>query len=128
MRSRSVFGRVFLGALFCAGFGQSSNALAEEPCFYGKQAFTIEYKLSGTESGTVIEHVSECGRKRVEIQESTISMMGFTQATKKRTVYDGAEIVTIDGTTGAVTKAKNPLYDQLVANMDGQTVSSSARA
>lgn len=115
------FANLALVLTMIAVISQPTTAAAAEPCFYGEDAFTIQYKLSGTESGTLTEHVSACGRKRVEIQDSKISMMGITQTTKKRTIYEGAEIITIDDNSGAITKGENPLYAKLVASMEGKS-------
>jgi hypothetical protein len=98
----------------------SSQVLAEEERFYGKERFTLIGTQTGTETGTFTEHVRDYGRKRVEIKNATLSMMGFTQKTHTRAIFDRADIVTVDLNTGAVTKATNPHYAKIVESMRGR--------
>jgi hypothetical protein len=86
--------------------------------FYGEEKFTVVYNVTGSpESGAVTEHVSDWGNKRVEIKDLTFKYAGIVKTTKQRVIYDGAEVVTVDLTTGAVTKMNNPMYDKIVASM-----------
>jgi hypothetical protein len=90
--------------------------------FYEQEKFTVSYDVKGSpESGTITEHVSDWGRKRVEIKDLTMSYAGITQVTKQRVIYDRAEIVTVDQKTGAVTKIANPMYDKITASMRGKS-------
>ena len=107
-----------LTLFFC--LAMAANASAAEPCFYGEESFTIVWDLTGMESGKITEHVMDCGRKRVEIHDTAMSVAGMTTKQKKRTIYDGAEVVTVDSASGKTTKMKNPMYDSLVQSMNGK--------
>lgn len=89
--------------------------------FYGRERFTIVSSQSGAETGEIIEHVRDWGRKRVEIKNTTLSVSGFTKETATRTIYDGASIVTVESGTGAATTTDNPLYNTMVARMKGKS-------
>lgn len=89
--------------------------------FYGKRAFTIVSTQTGAEEGDVTEHVRDWGRLRAEVKDTSISIAGFTQATNQRIIYDGADITTVDETSGAVTTATNPIYNAMVARMKGKS-------
>lgn len=102
-----------------ASYGTNAWA-ADLPCFFGEESFTVEFKLTGMETGSITEHVKDCGRKRVEIRDSSMTMSGMTTVQKKRTIYDGDQIITVDSVNGAVTKTTNPMYDQLVESMGSQ--------
>jgi hypothetical protein len=89
--------------------------------FYGQEKFTVSYEVQGSlESGTIVEHVSDWGNKRVEIKNLTLSFGGIKQVTGQRLIYDRAEIATVDLQTGAVTKVANPIYDKVAASMRGK--------
>lgn len=90
--------------------------------FYDQEKFTVSYDVKGSpESGSITEHVSDWGHKRVEIKDLTLSYAGIRQVTKQRVIYDRAEVVTVDLRTGAVTKIANPLYDKITASMRGKS-------
>jgi hypothetical protein len=46
---------------------------------------------------------------------------GFTQAMNTRTVQEGAKIANINLDTGAVSTMENPMYDTIVAKMQGKS-------
>lgn len=90
--------------------------------FYEQEKFTVLYDVKGSpESGTITEHVSDWGNKRVEVKDLTFKYAGIKRVTKQRVIYDRAEIVTVDETTGTATKIANPLYDKITASMKGKT-------
>jgi len=99
--------------------GASSVVAAEdtEVCFFDRDSFTMKSNQTGIETGSIVEHVRDCGRLRVEIKNTQTSMMGFTTSTSQRVIYDGPKIITVDNTTGQVTVADNPMYDNMVAAM-----------
>jgi hypothetical protein len=101
--------------------GADELAGAGEERFYGKKAFTIVYKQTGTEAGDVTEHVRDWGRKRVEIRKTTMSMAGMSQEAHTRTLFDGEKIVATDITTGAVTVTANPMYKDMAGRMQGKS-------
>ena len=65
--------------------------------------------------------VNPAGNKRVEIKNLTLSYAGIKQVTKQRTIYNRAEVVTIDLQAGTVTKVANPMYDKIMASMRGKS-------
>jgi hypothetical protein len=77
-----------LSALTLTAF-LASAAIAADPCFYGETSFTIVTKLSGLESGEITEHVMDCGRKRVEIRDTSMTVGG--RATGKTGNYAGID-------------------------------------
>jgi cytochrome c5 len=89
--------------------------------FYGRERFSILSDQTGSETGPVTEHVREWGRRRAEIKDTMLTMMGIERRTHQRVIYDGARIATVDLDTGAVTVTTNPMYDQVVAAMRGRT-------
>lgn len=89
--------------------------------FYGKQAFTIVSTQTGMQSGDIVEHVRDWGRRSSRITNTTMTMSGFTQTTRQRVIQNGAEFITVDETTGTVTSMKNPIYDSVVAAMKGKS-------
>ena len=101
--------------------GEQDAPAAGEERFYGKKAFTIVYKQTGTETGDFTEHVREWGRKRAEIKKTTTSIAGMSHATATRTVFDGAKMVATDLNTGAVTVMTNPMYNDVVSRMQGKS-------
>lgn len=110
---------LLLAGAALAGTGLAGAQAQDDVRWYDRETFTVTYELTGAETGTVVEHVRDWGRLRVEIKDATMSVMGFTQAANQRVIYDGDQIITIDNTTGAVTQTTNPIYAQLAANMDG---------
>ncbi len=96
----------------------AGSAQAGDGCFYGQDRFSIDYTLSGTESGTITEHVDACGVRRVEVKNTQVSVMGMVQRTDQRVIYDGEQIITVDNATGSVTTTTNPFYAQMAAAAD----------
>ncbi len=88
--------------------------------FYGRERFTIVYAHTGQQTGMSIEHVRDWGRRRAEITDTTLSVLGVTQRTNTRAVFEGPQVATIDLGAQAVTTMTNPLYDQIVAAMRGR--------
>lgn len=109
----------------CAGVAALAAAAAPAAAqdgdvrFFGHETFTIVSQATGSESGSITEHVRDWGRTRVEIRDTTLSMMGVSQSNRQRVIYDGDQIITVDLDTGATTVAANPMYANLVAAMDG---------
>lgn len=89
--------------------------------FYGKKAFTIVSKQTGMQSGDIVEHVRDWGRRSARITNTSMTMGGFTQTTRQRVIQNGAEIITVDDAAGTVTSMKNPIYDSVVAAMKGKS-------
>ena len=104
-----------------AAVDEEAPPASGEERFYGKKEFTIVSKQTGVETGDVVEHVRDWGRKRAEIKKTSINLSGQSVPTGARTVSDGASIATIDERTGAVTTTTNPLYDTIVARMAGRS-------
>jgi hypothetical protein len=98
----------------------SNPATAQDEKFYPIEAFTIVSKLEGMRSGTKTVHTKNWGRTRVEIEETTLSMMGVTRTEKKRVIIDGKNITTIDEVAKTVTTTVNPMYDSVAASVKGK--------
>lgn len=96
-------------------------AAAGDERFYGQEKFTIVMEHSGRQTGTTTIHVRDFGRRRVEINETTMSIAGVKQKTSNRVVSEGARVTTIDSKTKSGTYTTNPLYDEIVARMRGRT-------
>lgn len=112
--------RLILASLTVAAAAVAPAGAQDAPRFFGHEAFTIVSELSGSQTGTVTTHVRDWGRLRVEIRDAEMAVMGFTQPDRQRVIYDGAQIISIDQTTGAATITDNPIYDSLVQAMDGE--------
>lgn len=89
--------------------------------FFGREKFTIVSTQSGAQTGDVTEYVRDWGRQRAEVTHSTVNVAGYTQAMNQKTVQDGASIATVNLDTGAVTTMENPMYDTIVAKMQGKS-------
>ncbi len=100
---------------------QTAAAAGGEERLYGQEKFTLVYKLTGQQSGSVTEHNRAWGRKRVEINDTVLTVAGMTQKTRTRVIYDRASIITVDPDTGAATTTVNPMYDQLIGAMRGRS-------
>lgn len=96
-----------------------SAAAADGERFYGQERFSIVMSHTGRQTGTTTTHVREWGRRRAEINDTSISVAGFTQQTRNRVIYEGPRVTTVDTATGAASAITNPLYDQVVAAMRG---------
>lgn len=107
-----------------------SNAPAADGSerFYGREKFTIVAKQTGVEAGDVVEHVRDYGRRRVEIKKTVMNYGGTSHAADTRMVFEGANVVSIDNSTGAITTVANPLYDTIVARMKGRSGAEFGRA
>lgn len=100
----------------------SAGYAADAPRFYDKEAFTIVYQQTGkVDAGEIVEHARNWGAERVELKKTTTKIMGISQKVDQRIVYEGAKVTTIDNATGGVSSMTNPLYDQVVASMQGKT-------
>lgn len=109
-------------ALALAGTAMADPATTSNVHFYEQEKFTVTYELTGSpESGTITEHVMDWGNKRVEIKNVTMNYAGIKRTIKQRIIYNGAEIITVDLQTGAVTKTTNPMHDKIVASISGKT-------
>jgi hypothetical protein len=75
---------------------------------------------TGRQTGTSTTHVREWGRKRAEVNDTSISVASITQATRNRVIYEGARVITVDTATNAATAVTNPLYDEVVSAMRGR--------
>ena len=91
-----------------------------EERFYGRESFTIVSQLTGSETGSVTEHVRDWGRVRSEIGKSTTKIGGMSVARDNRIVYEGAKVTTIDAKTAQITSTTNPFYPTFVSAMKGK--------
>jgi len=107
------------------GAAQAPAALAAasggDERFFGREAFTLVYRHSGSQSGTSTTHVREYGRKRVEINDTALSVAGMTHRTRTRVIYEGPRVITVDAQANTATAITNPLYEQVVAAMRGRS-------
>jgi hypothetical protein len=117
MYKRFAIFSVAAGAVLL-GIG-AANA-AEEIHFYPIESFSLDLTLEGATSGTKSRHVMDFGQTYVEIEQTTLSMMGITQSTNKRTIVQGAEVTTIDESARTITKLTNPMYENIANNVRGR--------
>lgn len=112
-----------------AADGAGGNAAAEAEGaaasgaerFYGQESFTIVMAHTGRQLGTTTTHVRDWGRRRVELNDTTLSVSGITARTNNRVIYDGARVITIEAGANAGTAITNPLYGQVVEAMRGRS-------
>ncbi len=98
-------------ALLC--LAGAANAADDDIRFYPVESFTLVSTMTGVNAGTKTMHVKDYGRTYVEIEQSTMSMMGFTQNTNKRVIIQGPNITTIDEVARTITTSVNPLYENI---------------
>lgn len=91
----------------------TAHAADDDIQFYPIESFTLVSTMTGMNAGTKTMHVKDYGRTYVEIEQSTMSMMGFTQTTNKRTIVQGANITTIDEAARTITTSVNPMYENI---------------
>lgn len=117
MKLRSSIAALTLAVAMTA-CGDSSDAAGIR--FYPLKEFTIVSVLDGVTKGTKTTHVRDWGNRYVTIEETTLSMMGVTRSEKKRVIVEGADVTTIDEQAKTVTRSVNPLYDNVVKNLEGK--------
>lgn len=88
--------------------------------FYGRESFTLVGEQTGREAGTFTEHVRDWGRRRVEINDMTLSVAGRSLRNQTRALFDGPEIATVNLETGDVVTTSNPFYTEVVEAMRGR--------
>ncbi len=94
-----------------AGASTSSNA---DEKYFGIETFTIVSEQTGDEPGTVVEHVRDWGRRRVEIYDTTVKLGSFPIPKKERIVHEGSSVVKINERNGQQTISTNGSYDRAV--------------
>jgi hypothetical protein len=99
---------------------EAVSSAAPSDRFYDRQAFTIRYKLEGTQTGTRAEYVRDWGKLRVLEEDSVLRVMGTEQAVRNRQLIEGSQIYTVRLPDNTVTVMENPLYQELTAEMQGQ--------
>lgn len=109
---------VIMGVLTMVAVPAASEAASER--FYGREAFTIVYVQDGAEAGRVTEHVRDWGRRRAEIVRTTTKVSTVVIEKDNRMVSEGAKVATIDNRTGRISTIVNPMYDRIVASMQGR--------
>ena len=107
--------------MLCAVFGQS--VLAEDtPRLHPLEAACIDYELTGQMmNGTVERCHRQYGYESFEIQNGTMTFGGFTQQQNQNTIVIGNTIYSIDLQKQTGTRTVNPMYDKLVAQLEGKS-------
>lgn len=82
--------------------------------FFGQEAFTIVSRQTGTETGSVTEHVRAWGRQRAEIYATKVKLGALTIDKDQRILHDGGDVTTIDNIKGTAKSSKNPVYGRVV--------------
>jgi hypothetical protein len=98
----------------------SSTPAAPEPRFTRDEEGTVVRQTQGMETGSVTEHWKKWGRHRVELTNSQLSMFGMMRQTCKKVIFEDADIITFDGQTHQITRAKNPMYEGIAKNMQDE--------
>jgi len=111
----------FCAAMLCAALSQSG--LAEDtPRLHPLEAACIDYDLAGQ---MLNGKVTRCHRayayESYEIQEGTMAFGGFTQPQNQNTIVIGNTIYAIDLQSQTGTKTINPMYDKIVASLEGKS-------
>jgi len=118
MSSRNRVAIFTLATVMAACGGDSSDAA--DVRFYPIKSFTLVSTLEGMNKGSKTMHVTDWGRKYVTIEKTTMSMMGITRTENKRVIVEGRDITTIDEDAKTITKAVNPMYDNIAKNVEGK--------
>lgn len=90
---------------------------------YAIKSGIIEYKLSGSQTGTKILYFDNWGLKQAEYTKSEISVAGFSKKTNLLNLIDGDYSYTIDLDKNTGTKIKNPILKELQVLEDQQSFS-----
>lgn len=119
-----IFTRIVLGlpiAVAACGLASAASAAEGKERFYGKEKFSIVYTQTGAEAGDITEHVRDWGRTRAEITKTLTQMAGIKIDKDQRVVYERSQVTTIDNKTGSISTTRNALYDDVVAEMKGES-------
>lgn len=117
---RHATSAALLAAATLAAACGDGESKAAETRFSGVENYSIDYGLTGSRSGTKTIHSRDWGRVRVEIDKTSLSVMGIVQKSDKRTIIEGAEVTTIDEQTKTVSRMTNPMYDRIAASLEGK--------
>ncbi len=85
--------------------------------FYGREAFTIVSKQTGTEFGTVTEHARQWGRARVEVYDTTVKLGAAKLPKRERKIFDRGRVTTINDINGKKSSARAPAYNRVIRQM-----------
>jgi hypothetical protein len=98
-----------------ASLALAAAASADDVKLHPLEAYSVEYKLEGSQTGTEVYHLADWGRRTATLTDSRMKVFGIESRTHTRTVTDGARITSydLDKKTGTVTT--NPMYDDVVA-------------
>jgi hypothetical protein len=108
-------------AMVCAAVAQSG--LAEDtPRLHPLEAACIDYDLTGQMlNGKVTRCHREYAYESYEIQDADMSFGGFKQKQHQNTIVIGNVIYVIDLPTQTGTKSVNPMYDKILASLEGKS-------
>lgn len=81
--------------------------------FHPQENFCVTYEHSGMMSGTAVNCMRKWGTERVEIEDFTIGIAGFTQQEKAHKIYIGDEIYVINTDNMTGTQTTNPIQEDL---------------
>jgi hypothetical protein len=76
------------------------------PRYFGQEAFTVVMEVSGPETGTVIYHYRDWGRKHATLKTTRSTRTSST--TDRREFTDGIATVVVNNLTGEVRAIENP--------------------
>lgn len=95
----------------------SVNGRSAEQRWHPLENYTVEYAMSGSQSGTAIWRSRNWGREQVQENDYVMKMAGMSIPTKNRTINKGREIITIDLIQNTATQTENPMFDSIAAKM-----------
>lgn len=92
---------------------QKEDKQSDQVQRYKQKQGTIEYKISGQQTGTETLYFSDYGNKEAKYTNTTLRLSGISVDTNQMTLLDGADIITVNFDTNTGTRIKNPIYDDL---------------
>ncbi len=94
-------------------------ATAEQPALHPVESYCATYQVGGINKGEFTTCQRQHGHERFEIWDTTMGFGPFKKKDQRHIIYRGAWVFTNDGTKA--TRTKNPIYEQLVEQMQSVT-------
>ncbi len=97
----------------------------DRPALHPLEAYCVDYRLTGIQTGDLTECIRAHGYERVEKRKVRIEMAGEIQERHDRLIYLGPDLISIDLANGTAIKVDNPEYEtviDMVADPDGDDI------
>jgi len=123
----------FYKMIFLFGFvtvlSMSGASADDTPKLHPLEAACVDYEMKGQFlNGTTTRCHRNYAYEQYEIQDTKAGIGNFTQSQKQHNITIGNTIYAIDLSTNTGTKTQNPMYDGLVASLEGQNAEDMADA